>query len=393
VSYTLRGRLETRLAAAVLPFLVAAILSPLLHKWWPLELVGLMTAIGLVLDTAVYHRLLPYQPGWAALPLGALELALTIGAARVLELNAPLYPALALFAGTWLLQQLLSHAALPLLRLTWTEDGGELGRPGVALTAAAPAALLLVLGTAWAVEPPTVLLAAGVHQGPLVLDHAQTLVGRPGAVVRGGILITADDVTVRGLTVQGGEHGIEVDGAESVELEDVVVEGAELDGINVRRGQVEIRDCTIRSLPNAYVQGIDISFAFDLAPSLVERCTITGGLEGIVTHFARVLVRDNRVSGTELRAITMTEMSMGTIEDNEVADALGVGIFCGDYSQCQIDDNSVSNVAPDRVSGDHTRQGVAIQAHFGAEAELDGNEILRSPGGVAAFVDATIEHE
>jgi nitrous oxidase accessory protein NosD len=393
VSYTLRGRLETRLAAAVLPFLVAAILSPLLHKWWPLELVGLMTAIGLVLDTAVYHRLLPYQPGWAALPLGALELALTIGAARVLELNAPLYPALALFAGTWLLQQLLSHVALPLLRLTWTEDGGELGRPGVALTAAAPAALLLVLGTAWAVEPPTVILAAGVHQGPLVLDHAQTLVGRPGAVVRGGILITADDVTVRGLTVQGGEHGIEVDGAESVELEDVVVEGAELDGINVRRGQVEIRDCTIRSLPNAYVQGIDISFAFDLAPSLVERCTITGGLEGIVTHFARVLVRDNRVSGTELRAITMTEMSMGTIEDNEVADALGVGIFCGDYSQCQIDDNSVSNVAPDRVSGDHTRQGVAIQAHFGAEAELDGNEILRSPGGVAAFVDATIEQE
>jgi hypothetical protein len=393
VSYTLRGRLETRLAAAVLPFLVAAILSPLLHKWWPLELVGLMTAIGLVLDTAVYHRLLPYQPGWAALPLGALELALTIGAARVLELNAPLYPALALFAGTWLLQQLLSHVALPLLRLTWTEDGGELGRPGVALTAAAPAALLLVLGTAWAVEPPTVILAAGVHQGPLVLDHAQTLVGRPGAVVRGGILITADDVTVRGLTVQGGEHGIEVDGAESVELEDVVVEGAELDGINVRRGQVEIRDCTIRSLPNAYVQGIDISFGFDLRPSLVERCTITGGLEGIVTHFARVLVRDNRVSGTELRAITMTEMSMGTIEDNEVADALGVGIFCGDYSQCQIDDNSVSNVAPDRVSGDHTRQGVAIQAQFGAEAELDGNEVLRSPGGVAAFVDATIERE
>ena len=393
MSYTLRGRIETRLAAAVLPFLVAAILAPLLHKWWPLELVGLMVAIGLILDTAVYHRLLPYQPGWAALPLGVLELGLTIGAARLLGLNALLYPALGLFAAAWLLQQLLAHAALPLLRLTWTEDGGELGRPGIALTAAAPAALLLVLGTAWAVEPPTVHLAAGVHQGPLVLDHAQTLVGRPGAVVRGGILITADDVTVRGVTVRGGEYGIEVDGAESVELHDVVVEGAELDGINVRRGQVEIHDCTIRSLPNAYVQGIDISFGFDLRPSLVEGCTVTGGLEGIVTHFAHAVVRDNRVSGTELRAITMTEMSMGTIEDNEVADALGVGIFCGDYSQCQIDENSVSNVAPDRVSGDLTRQGVAIQAHFGADAELKGNEIVRSPGGVAAFVDATIEHE
>ena len=145
--------------------------------------------------------------------------------------------------------QVLAHAGLPLLRLTWPEDGGELGRVGVALAAAAPVAALAVVGTAWAVEPPTVHLAAGIHQGPLVLDHAQTLTGEPGAIVRGGILITADDVTVRNVTVRGGEYGIEVDGAESVELEDVVVEGAELDGINVRRGQVEIRDCTIRSLP------------------------------------------------------------------------------------------------------------------------------------------------
>lgn len=393
MSYTLRGRLETRLAAALLPFLVAAALSPILHKWWPLELAGLMLGIGLALDVAVYHRLLPYQPGWAAFPLGLLELGLTMGAARLLEVNAPLYPALGFFAGAWLVLQVLAHAGLPLVRLTWPEDGGELGRAGVALAAAAPVAVLAVVGTAWVVEPPTVRLAAGIHQGPLVLDHAQTLTGEPGAIVRGGIVITADDVTVRNLTVRGGEYGIEVDDAESVELEDVVVEGAELDGINVRRGQVEIRDCTIRSLPEAFTQGIDISFGFDLGPSLVEGCTVTGGLEGIVTHFAHVTVRHNRVSGTELRAITMTEMSMGSIEDNEVAGALGVGIFCGDYSHCEIQDNAVSDVRPDHASGDHTRQGVAIQAHFGAEAKLAGNEIARSPGGIAAFVDATIERE
>ena len=167
----------------------------------------------------------------------------------------------------------------------------------------------------------------------------------------------------------------------------------ELDGIHVRRGQVEIRDCTIRSLPGAYTQGIDISFGFDLKPSLVERCTVVGGLEGIVTHFALVMIRDNHVSNTELRAITMTEMSMGSIEDNEVDGALGVGIFCGDYSHCEIEDNAVSDVRPDRASGDYMRQGVAIQAHYGAEAELDGNEVVRSPGGIAAYVDATIDHE
>ena len=393
MSYTLRGRLETRLAAAVLPLAVAIALSPLLHKWWPLELVGVMLAIGLALDATVYHRFLPYQPGWLAVPLGLLELGLTIAAARILDLNAPLRPALALFAFAWLVHQILAHAGLPLLRLTWPEDGGELGRAGRALVVAAPLALLAVVGTAWAVEPPTVRLAAGVHQGPLVLDHAQTVLGEPGTVVRGGILITADDVTVRGVTVRGGEYGIEVDGADSVELEDVVVEGAGLDGINVRRGHVEIRDCTIRSLPGAHTQGIDISFGFDLDPSIVERCTVVGGMEGIVTHFARVLVRDNHVSDTELRAITMTEMSMGKIEDNEVAGALGVGIFCGDFSMCEIDDNDVSDVTPDHESGDLTRLGVAIQAHYGAEAELNGNEITRSPGGVRAFVDATIEHD
>lgn len=393
MSYTLRGRLETRLASALLPFLVAATLSPILHKWWPLELAGLMLGIGLVLDAAVYHRLLPYQPGWAALPLGLLELGATMGAARLLELNAPLYPAIGLFAGAWLVLQALAHAGLPLVRLTWPEDGGELGRLGFALAAATPAALLAVVGTAWAVEPPTVHLAAGIHQGPLVLDHAQTLLGAPGAVVRGGILITADDVTVRGVTVRGGEYGIEVDDAESVELEDVVVEGAELDGINVRRGQVEIRDCTIRSLPGAYTQGIDISFGFDLHPSVVERCTVVGGREGIVTHFAMVMVRDNHVSGTELRAITMTEMSMGTIENNEVDSVLGVGIFCGDFSECEIEDNTVSGVEPDLDSGDLTRLGVAIQAHRGAQAELKDNTISGSPGGVAAFVDATIEQK
>ena len=74
MSYTLRGRIETRLAASLLPFLVAATLSPILHVWWPLELAGLMVGIGLGLDLVLYDRLLPYQPGWLALPLGLLEL-------------------------------------------------------------------------------------------------------------------------------------------------------------------------------------------------------------------------------------------------------------------------------------------------------------------------------
>src|SRR6185503_1950682 len=124
---------------------------------------------------------------------------------------------------------------------------------------------------------------AGMHDGPLVLDHAQTVVGEPGTVVRGGILITADDVTVRNLTIRGGEYGDEVRDAESVELDGITVEAAELDGINARQSEVEIHDCDVRSLPGSAAQGIDISFASTLSPSLVEDCTVSGGGEGIVS--------------------------------------------------------------------------------------------------------------
>ncbi|MBA3475152.1 MAG: hypothetical protein H0T10_00170, partial [Actinobacteria bacterium] len=107
MSFTLKGRLESRLVAMLLPFAAAVALAPLLHAWWPIELVALMVGVGVLLDLAVYHRALPYQPGWAALPLGLLELGATMGLSLLLELNAPLTPALALFGTGWLLAQLL----------------------------------------------------------------------------------------------------------------------------------------------------------------------------------------------------------------------------------------------------------------------------------------------
>ena len=39
-----------------------------------------------------------------------------------------------------------------------------------------------------------------------MIDREETLSGEPGAVVRGGIVVRADGVTVRDLTVVGGEH-------------------------------------------------------------------------------------------------------------------------------------------------------------------------------------------
>lgn len=263
------------------------------------------------------------------------------------------------------------------------------------IPAATVVAVLLAVpvGAAWATRTPTVTLGPGVHQGPLVVDERQILVGAPGAVVRGGIVITADDVTVRGLTVLAGEYGIEVHDAKGVLIDDVRVTGATLDGISARRSSVTIRDCVIGAPGGDYAQGIDISFGFDLAPSTVRGCTITGGQEGIVTHFAHVHLVDNRIVGTGLRGITVTEMSMADVEGNSVDRALGVGIYCGDYSMCDIERNSVSDTAPDLASGNRTRLGFGILAHFGATATVDENHIVRSPGGIASFLHARILSE
>jgi Right handed beta helix region len=387
VSYTLRGRIESRLAATVIPFLVACIATYAVGEWWPLELAGAMVAAGLALDVVVYDRALAFQPGWLALPLGAVELLATMALIRWLDIAAPLEPAVWFFVGSWLVAQILGHAGLPLLRLSYGEDGGELGEAGNALVLAAPLVVVLVVGAASATQPPTVRLSAGVHRGPLVLDRPQTLVGEPGTIVQGGIVITSDDVTVRGVTVSGGRNGITVEWAEGVRLEDVTVVGAKLDGIHVRRAAVAIQDCRIVS-PRGYTQGIDISFASDLGMSMVEGCTITGGQEGILADSVMADIRDNHVTGTSLRGITMTEMSMGEVVENTISDGLGVGIYCGDHSECEIADNTIVGIRPD-PSRDPSRAGIGIVSFFWAHAALEGNEIVGARRS-ATYASATL---
>jgi hypothetical protein len=381
MSYTLIGRIQTRVVSALPALLVALALQ----RWWAIELVALMLGIGLVLDAVVYDRVLAYQPAWLALPLGAFELGLVYGAMRWLQLMAPVRWALALYAIGWVAAQLFGHAVFPRLHLEYAEDGGELGRRG-ALTAVAVAAIVVSgLGAAYAVRPPTVHLH-GTIQGPLVIRHAQTLVG---GTVKGGILIRANRVTLRNVTVIGGENGIDVLDAHHVMLDNVRIVGVTLDGIHVRRSSVMIENCKITSPNGPWVQGIDISFSMDKEMSMVEGCTIVGVREGIVTHMTMVDVMHNHIGATSLRGITMGEMSMGAITHNDVLGAHGVGIICLDHSECSIEHNTIVGTRTD-PSGDVSRAGVAIEAHYFAKAKVKHNTVIASPGGVQAFDGSTV---
>jgi hypothetical protein len=386
MSYTLTGRLESRLIALALPVLVAGAI----HQWWLIELAGVMAGVALVADL-VYHRPIAYQPGWAAVPLGLLELGCVMLAVRLLGIMAPLRWALLFFAASWVWSQLLGHAILPLTRLSYAEDGGELG---IAVVVVAAAALVLPFAAAGGIYehnlPPLVHLSAGVHQGPLYIRRRIRLVGEQGAVVRGGIVVLHRGVTISHIRVVGGENGITVLGVKDVTLDHVTVEGAKLDGIHVRHASVNVSHCLVdeRGMPNG--QGIDVSYGLIQGGSMITHCTVIGGRDGIVVHGSMGMIEHNKVSATKMTGISLTEMSMGSVAHNHVADALGVGILCGDHSMCDIDHNTVVGTRPDGTA-DAMRSGIGLEIQFGAEADLGThNDLAANPRHLGVFLESWV---
>ena len=86
--------------------------------------------------------------------------------------------------------QILGHGVYPLVHHAYGDDGGELGSAGPVLGVLALIGVAVTAGDARRSRPRGRALGRGVHQGPLLLDTPQRLVGEPGAVVRGGIVIT-----------------------------------------------------------------------------------------------------------------------------------------------------------------------------------------------------------
>jgi parallel beta-helix repeat protein len=234
-------------------------------------------------------------------------------------------------------------------------------------------------------------LASGVHHGPLVITRREVLVGDPGAVVRGGIVVRANGVTVKNVSVVGGENGIMVENVRNTVLDGVSVSGAKLDGIHVRLAGVVIKNCRVDMLGNPLGQGIDISFNMGMGKSMVDGCTVVGGMQGITTHSSMTEIMNNQVSRTSETGISVTEMSMGMAANNEVRNALGVGMNCNDRSMCTFERNTVVDTRPDVGSGNPSRRGIGVLASFQAEAELKDNELGANPVPMGAVTNALLE--
>ena len=254
--------------------------------------------------------------------------------------------------------------------------------PGTSLQAAidaAPAGARLVV-------------TSGTYDGPVTVDRPLELTGEPGARIvapegtDAALSIAASGVVVDGISTSGGDTGIRVREVERVQLEDVSVTRAEFHGIEVIDAHAVISHANVSGLGHELAQGIEIRNADGRPDTVVQDSTVSGGMEGIVSHVSEVIVRRNDVRETTLRAITITEMSDGIVSDNAIHDVAGAGLYCGDMSRCEFSSNTVSRVAATPLGRSTEGWGLVVTYHAAASSSgdrLDGDagSIFTSVGG------------
>jgi hypothetical protein len=131
---TVLGRLETRTAILIGPALAAVILSLATGNPAWIVLIGIFLLVGVTLDVLFYPYAIKWQPPWLTFVLGAGEFGLVFVLAHVGKVALTPVQAVWFFWASWLLAVATRIVVLPLISLTWIEDGGEFRRPGWSIT-------------------------------------------------------------------------------------------------------------------------------------------------------------------------------------------------------------------------------------------------------------------
>jgi hypothetical protein len=152
---TVLGRVQTRTAILVGPFLLGALLSLLLGNEGYVVLVGVYLLLGVVLDTAFYPFVIKWQPPWLTGVLAVGELVLLYVLAQVLEVGLSPLAAVVWFWVAWLLAIATKIVVLPLLSVSWIENGGEFRATGWSIPPESePLPVVAPLGQAALAGPP-----------------------------------------------------------------------------------------------------------------------------------------------------------------------------------------------------------------------------------------------
>ncbi|MDP8959532.1 MAG: right-handed parallel beta-helix repeat-containing protein, partial [Actinomycetota bacterium] len=220
-------------------------------------------------------------------------------------------------------------------------------------------------------------LAAGRYPETLLVSRPVTIEGPPdgSAVIEGDAgapvvtLVGTRDVTLRHLTISGGEVGVLVKGSDGIVISDNAITDNGLRGVWLVHGSAEIVRNVVRNTTSPYGKGIHVANAMSRPRSIIQGNLVeASGADGILTNFARTVIRGNNVRNNDGYGINVSEMSVADVTDNTVTGSGRPGIFVVDMSTALVEGN--------RVAGES--HGVHLEFH--SQAWVTGNRIAATSG-------------